>query len=157
MPSVSYESENYVCPSCNSVYTKIIWEHNNYSWNYALKLGLPQCIKCDVLLLFVPEDEDSNVKPIRVIRTGNMWVSPGGQADEGRVISYERSDMNCPFCGWSKNIVVDSRIRENTNMRHRRRECTKCGRRFGTHETYDSRTIKEVEEMQEERRKNAGV
>lgn len=42
--------------------------------------------------------------------------------------------MRCPFCGESKDRVVDSReSREGLTVR-RRRECTACGRRFTTYE-----------------------
>lgn len=42
--------------------------------------------------------------------------------------------MKCPFCGGSKDRVVDSReSREGITVR-RRRECTECGRRFTTYE-----------------------
>jgi transcriptional repressor NrdR len=45
--------------------------------------------------------------------------------------------MICPFCGESENRVVDSReVREGAEIR-RRRECTRCGRRFTTYERVD--------------------
>lgn len=160
MTVFNYKSETYVCPECTRVYTKIMWNHDETSWNYSINkgLGLPQCIKCSALLNFVPkEGKDSNVKPLRVIRTGNTWVSPVGQAGEGWAISYERSDMKCPFCRSIKNEVVDSRLVKGKDVRRRRRECSECGRRFGTHEIYDDRTKKEVLQVAEERRKNAGV
>jgi transcriptional repressor NrdR len=45
--------------------------------------------------------------------------------------------MICPFCGESENRVVDSReVREGAEIR-RRRECSRCGRRFTTYERVD--------------------
>ena len=45
--------------------------------------------------------------------------------------------MNCPFCGDADNRVVDSRdVRAGSEVR-RRRECSKCGKRFTTYERVD--------------------
>lgn len=45
--------------------------------------------------------------------------------------------MICPFCAESENRVVDSReVREGAEIR-RRRECSRCGRRFTTYERVD--------------------
>ena len=42
--------------------------------------------------------------------------------------------MKCIYCNNEENKVIDSRdVRENNSIR-RRRECTKCGRRFTTYE-----------------------
>lgn len=41
--------------------------------------------------------------------------------------------MKCPFCNHSETDVIDTRDTENFRIR-RRRECTKCGRRFTTYE-----------------------
>lgn len=40
--------------------------------------------------------------------------------------------MNCPFCSWSDSRVIDTRDAEGGIRR--RRECTRCGRRFTTYE-----------------------
>lgn len=42
--------------------------------------------------------------------------------------------MNCPFCGFDDDRVVDSRsVRDGRGVR-RRRECSKCKERFTTYE-----------------------
>ena len=46
--------------------------------------------------------------------------------------------MKCPYCGSMEDKVIDSRTSgEGVNIR-RRRECTKCGRRFTTYEYVES-------------------
>ena len=40
--------------------------------------------------------------------------------------------MKCPFCGYEDTKVIDSR--PSDNKKRRRRECTKCGKRFTTYE-----------------------
>ncbi len=42
--------------------------------------------------------------------------------------------MNCPYCGFPDNRVVDSRETEGKEAIRRRRECTACGQRFTTYE-----------------------
>lgn len=42
--------------------------------------------------------------------------------------------MKCPFCHETENRVIDSRLSKDANMVRRRRECTKCTRRFTTYE-----------------------
>ncbi|MFN2591116.1 MAG: transcriptional regulator NrdR [Actinomycetota bacterium] len=42
--------------------------------------------------------------------------------------------MRCPWCGSSDDRVVDSRTSEGGAAIRRRRECTRCGRRFTTFE-----------------------
>ena len=42
--------------------------------------------------------------------------------------------MKCPFCGHSKDRVVDSRESGNGDSIRRRRECLDCGRRFTSYE-----------------------
>lgn len=45
--------------------------------------------------------------------------------------------MKCPYCGYEEDRVLDSRTnRDGTEIR-RRRECTKCKRRFTTRETIE--------------------
>jgi len=42
--------------------------------------------------------------------------------------------VNCPYCKNSETRVVDSREAEGQEAIRRRRECTRCGRRFTTYE-----------------------
>ncbi|MGN1480679.1 transcriptional regulator NrdR [Porcipelethomonas sp.] len=43
--------------------------------------------------------------------------------------------MRCPFCGYEDTKVIDSRPMDA--KKRRRRECTKCGKRFTTFETVE--------------------
>ncbi|MDE3181758.1 MAG: transcriptional regulator NrdR [Acidobacteriota bacterium] len=45
--------------------------------------------------------------------------------------------MKCPFCGHLEDRVVDSREAKAGESIRRRRECTKCERRFTTYERID--------------------
>ena len=42
--------------------------------------------------------------------------------------------MRCPFCKEEDSRVIDSRSADDGNSIRRRRECSKCGRRFTTYE-----------------------
>lgn len=42
--------------------------------------------------------------------------------------------MKCPYCGYKEDKVVDSRATSAASAIRRRRECTKCARRFTTYE-----------------------
>jgi transcriptional repressor NrdR len=42
--------------------------------------------------------------------------------------------MKCPFCHETDNRVIDSRLSRDSNMIRRRRECSRCNRRFTTYE-----------------------
>ena len=42
--------------------------------------------------------------------------------------------MRCPYCGETRDRVVDSRSSKEGAATRRRRECTSCGRRFTTYE-----------------------
>lgn len=42
--------------------------------------------------------------------------------------------MNCPYCGYQEDKVVDSRSSQEADSIRRRRECLKCQRRFTTYE-----------------------
>jgi transcriptional repressor NrdR len=42
--------------------------------------------------------------------------------------------MKCPYCGTSRDKVVDSRSSKGDKSVRRRRECLKCGSRFTTYE-----------------------
>ena len=45
--------------------------------------------------------------------------------------------MKCPFCGFLEDKVVDSRESKEADSIRRRRECTKCGKRYTTYERID--------------------
>ncbi len=45
--------------------------------------------------------------------------------------------MRCPFCKHEDTKVLDSRPAEDGCVIRRRRECTRCGRRFTTYERID--------------------
>lgn len=42
--------------------------------------------------------------------------------------------MLCPFCSYSDNRVLESRLAEEGESVRRRRECKQCRRRFTTYE-----------------------
>lgn len=43
--------------------------------------------------------------------------------------------MNCPFCNTNDTQVLESRVVDDGQSLRRRRECSKCGKRFTTHES----------------------
>ena len=43
--------------------------------------------------------------------------------------------MNCPFCNTNDTQVLESRVTDDGQSLRRRRECSKCGKRFTTHES----------------------
>ena len=45
--------------------------------------------------------------------------------------------MNCPFCGFKEDRVIDSRESKEGEVIRRRRECLQCIRRFTTYERID--------------------
>jgi transcriptional repressor NrdR len=45
--------------------------------------------------------------------------------------------MNCPFCGFREDRVIDSRESKEGDTIRRRRECLQCLRRFTTYERID--------------------
>ena len=45
--------------------------------------------------------------------------------------------MNCPFCGFKEDRVIDSREGKEGDVIRRRRECLQCQRRFTTYERID--------------------
>jgi transcriptional repressor NrdR len=45
--------------------------------------------------------------------------------------------MNCPFCGFKEDRVIDSRESREGDTIRRRRECLQCLRRFTTYERID--------------------
>ena len=42
--------------------------------------------------------------------------------------------MKCPFCFFDESKVVDSRSTDDNTTIRRRRECTKCDKRYTTYE-----------------------
>jgi len=46
--------------------------------------------------------------------------------------------MKCPFCGYIDDKVIDSRPTEENAAIRRRRECSKCQKRFTTYEKVES-------------------
>ena len=46
--------------------------------------------------------------------------------------------MKCPFCGYEESKVIDSRPTDEGERIRRRRECTKCAKRFTTYEIIES-------------------
>ena len=42
--------------------------------------------------------------------------------------------MKCPFCSYEESKVVDSRSTDDNTTIRRRRECTKCNKRYTTYE-----------------------
>ncbi len=46
--------------------------------------------------------------------------------------------MKCPYCGFIEDKVIDSRPTDESSAIRRRRECTKCTRRFTTYEKVES-------------------
>jgi transcriptional repressor NrdR len=49
--------------------------------------------------------------------------------------------MRCPYCGHTKNRVVDSRTSREGRAVRRRRECDDCGERFTTYEVVEERPL----------------
>lgn len=49
--------------------------------------------------------------------------------------------MKCPFCGYEKSMVIDSRPTDEGQRIRRRRECEGCAKRFTTYEIIESLPI----------------
>jgi len=49
--------------------------------------------------------------------------------------------MKCPYCNHEDTQVIDSRDTENLETTRRRRECTKCQKRFTTYERVEEADI----------------
>ena len=49
--------------------------------------------------------------------------------------------MKCPYCNYEETQVIDSRDTENLETTRRRRECTKCSKRFTTYERVEEADI----------------
>jgi transcriptional repressor NrdR len=52
--------------------------------------------------------------------------------------------MQCPYCHHEDTSVLESRITDEGGTMRRRRECTKCGKRFTTYERAEGVDIKVV-------------
>jgi len=52
--------------------------------------------------------------------------------------------MRCPFCGHGEDRVVDSRESREGDVIRRRRECTRCERRFTSYEKIESQPFQVV-------------
>ena len=49
--------------------------------------------------------------------------------------------MKCPYCNYNETQVIDSRDTENLEATRRRRECSKCKKRFTTYERVEEADI----------------
>lgn len=49
--------------------------------------------------------------------------------------------MKCMYCGCTDSKVIDSRSTDENTMIRRRRECSRCGRRFTTYETVETTPV----------------
>ncbi len=49
--------------------------------------------------------------------------------------------MKCHYCGYEETQVIDTRETENLETTRRRRECTKCSKRFTTYERVEEADI----------------
>ena len=49
--------------------------------------------------------------------------------------------MKCPYCGAQGSRVLDSRAARDTAAIRRRRECSRCGKRFTTEEKVEAEPI----------------
>ena len=49
--------------------------------------------------------------------------------------------MKCPYCNYEETQVIDSRDTENLETTRRRRECSKCKKRFTTYERLEEADI----------------
>ena len=55
-----------------------------------------------------------------------------------RARGFSKAIMKCPVCNFQDSRVLDSRPVEDGSSIKRRRECTKCGKRFTTYEVVDT-------------------
>jgi transcriptional repressor NrdR len=56
--------------------------------------------------------------------------------------------MRCPFCGSSKDQVIDSRPFDHSSSIRRRRECFECRRRYTTYERLEEMSLMVVKSDQ---------
>ena len=52
--------------------------------------------------------------------------------------------MICPYCSNQESAVLESRDSEDGNVIRRRRECSKCGKRFTTYERIENLDLKVI-------------
>ncbi len=52
--------------------------------------------------------------------------------------------MNCPYCGFKDDKVVDSRATAEDSAIRRRRECLQCGQRFTTYEYIEDVSLRVI-------------
>ncbi len=52
--------------------------------------------------------------------------------------------MICPYCGFDDSNVLESRDAEEGKANRRRRECTKCQKRFTTYERVENVSLKVI-------------
>lgn len=52
--------------------------------------------------------------------------------------------MNCPYCGFKNDKVVDSRATAEDSAIRRRRECLQCGQRFTTYEYIEDVSLRVI-------------
>ena len=52
--------------------------------------------------------------------------------------------MICPYCSIQESAVLESRDSEDGNVIRRRRECSKCGKRFTTYERIENLDLKVI-------------
>src|SRR5262245_41927609 len=55
-------------------------------------------------------------------------------SDSSQSLATNPSPMKCPFCASLDNRVIDSRLSREGDVTRRRRECSRCERRFTTYE-----------------------
>ena len=70
--------------------------------------------------------------------------------------------MRCQYCSCTDSKVIDSRPADDGNSIRRRRECTKCGRRFTTYEKIEMNPLFVVKkdgrrEMYDSQKIKAGI
>lgn len=53
-------------------------------------------------------------------------------------MEWGTKEMKCPYCGFVEDKVIDSRPTDEGSAIRRRRECSKCTRRFTTYEKVES-------------------
>jgi transcriptional repressor NrdR len=72
----------------------------------------------------------------KIFESANLGVgTPGSRQASDRGI--EQAAMKCPYCGFLKDRVVDSRESRDGDSIRRRRQCLNCGRRFTSYERID--------------------
>lgn len=52
--------------------------------------------------------------------------------------------MRCPYCSYEESRVIDSRPTEDSESIRRRRECSRCGKRFTTYEKIEEIPVRVI-------------